>query len=431
MKNKSILRATRVRCPDCGEEHPATVERRPGQNGAARVVGRFVCGEAQREVQLSGNAGLYQHILGRSHFGQEAADPAPRRTLLNLVEITDTCNFSCPVCYAGCGPQRSPHFASEAEVLAAVQGARALGARSVTLTGGEPTEHPGLASLVRAVSRLGVRVAIPTNGLRLGREPGLAARLKAAGLHKVSVQLDTFDPAVHRAMRGNEHLPEKLRAVERCQEVGLRLGLVCTVTHLNLGEVADVLEYGLGLTPALFTVAFQVATPSGRHDLPEGPEVDREAVLERLLERAEVPGLGQEHLWPLPRFRPWGLHIHPDCGANLYLLTHGPRRRVLDELLDTGAFFGDLGRSGLGQSFAEKNLVPLAHALRRTPPARWPELLGHLRGFATGRGERGLVIVGVGGFCREDFYDLERVEHCPTTINSPDGPVSPCLRFRG
>ena len=417
-------RSTTVHCFGCGGSHPGVIERRGGQ-----IVGSYACDGQRHEAVLSESAELYETITARSHMLRDpGGEPWPPRAVLNLIEITNTCNFRCPVCYARSGPREEPRFASADEVVEKVRQARALGARGVTLTGGEPTQHPDLLDIVRRVSRLGVRVNMPSNGYRLGTEPDLARRLRRAGLYKTSIQLDTFRPEIHRLIRGNAHVEEKRQAMENARSAGLRLGIIATVTHLNVDDAPALVEFALGFAPALQTIAFQLMSRGGRHEIPPGPDVDREWVIERLI-RA---GYGDPRsFWPLPRFKPWGMRVHPDCGANLYLLTHGRRRCRLDEVVDLDRFFDHLARSDLPASFMTKNLVPLAHALREAAPARIPMLLAHLRGFLSGKGSRGLVVVGIGGFLREDFYDESRVERCPTTIATPQGPVSPCVHFRG
>jgi molybdenum cofactor biosynthesis enzyme MoaA len=421
----AVLRRTTVRCPTCDEPHDAVVERRDG-----RVVGRYTCGETPHEVPVSSSADLYETITRNARPAAAGASPWPPRPLLNLVEITDDCNFACPVCYASARPREAPRHLPVAEVLRAVTAVRDVGARNVTLTGGEPTVHPRIEELVERAAGLGLRVNLPTNGYRLGTEPDLARRLKRAGLTKVTIQLDTFDPETHQALRGNVFIDEKRRAFARCRDAGLRLGVSATVTHLNLDHVPALAEFGLGLAPAMQTIVFQVAARAGRFTASAGAPVDREAIVARLLASGVVPGLRAEHFWPLPSFRPWGMRVHADCGANAYVLTGGGGRRLLDDLLPVGELFGRLAASTLEGSFATRNLVPLALALQVTAPWRYPDLLRHLGGFLTGRGERSMVVLAAGGFLDREFYDLDRLACCSTTISSPAGPVSPCRRFR-
>jgi len=78
---------------------------------------------------------------------------------------------------------------------------RPHGVKKVRLTGGEPLLRPNLSELIGEITTLdGVRRrALTTNGVLLARH---AAELKASGLNRVTVSLDTLDPECVRAMSG-------------------------------------------------------------------------------------------------------------------------------------------------------------------------------------------------------------------------------------
>ena len=71
--------------------------------------------------------------------------------------------------------------------------------------------HPDLLAIVERLAKMGLSVAMVSNGYRLGREPELARSLKEAGLSRVCLQFDSLDEdtlqTLHRA-----HLPEKMAA---------------------------------------------------------------------------------------------------------------------------------------------------------------------------------------------------------------------------
>ncbi len=90
--------------------------------------------------------------------------------------------------------------------------------RKVRLTGGEPLLRPEVVEVVRALSALGVEVAITTNGQRLA---GLAARLGEAGLSRVNVSLDTLDPERFRQLMGGGSLVKTLLGLEEARRAGL------------------------------------------------------------------------------------------------------------------------------------------------------------------------------------------------------------------
>ncbi len=119
------------------------------------------------------------------------------------MSVIDNCNLRCVYCM----PLEGLTFAPSKELLTAqeletvVRAAAAVGFYKIRLTGGEPTIRTDLVEIVERISRIdGIAdVAMTTNGLRL---PQLADPLKAAGLNRINIHLDTLDP-VHltRVMR--------------------------------------------------------------------------------------------------------------------------------------------------------------------------------------------------------------------------------------
>src|SRR6476659_9867788 len=104
------------------------------------------------------------------------------RTVRDLrISVTDRCNFRCTYCMPEEGmkwlPREEILTFEEIERLAALMVGR-YGVDSVRLTGGEPTVRARLAVLVEKIARLGVDVAMTTNGATLRL---LAPQLRAAG----------------------------------------------------------------------------------------------------------------------------------------------------------------------------------------------------------------------------------------------------------
>jgi cyclic pyranopterin phosphate synthase len=121
------------------------------------------------------------------------------------VSVTDRCNFRCPYCMPKEIFGRSYTFLPRAEILSfeeitrVVAAAASLGVTKVRLTGGEPLLRRDLDTLVAMLSEVdGITdLALTTNGALLA---GKAHRLRAAGLARVTVSLDSLDEAVFTAM---------------------------------------------------------------------------------------------------------------------------------------------------------------------------------------------------------------------------------------
>jgi GTP 3',8-cyclase len=135
----------------------------------------------------------------------EPVDRLGRRLRDLRVSVTDRCNFRCPYCMPKEIFGRSYAFLPRAEILSfeeitrVVAAAASLGVTKVRLTGGEPLLRRDLEVLVAMLAGVdGITdLALTTNGALLA---GKAHRLRAAGLARVTVSLDSVDEAVFAAM---------------------------------------------------------------------------------------------------------------------------------------------------------------------------------------------------------------------------------------
>jgi len=110
------------------------------------------------------------------------------------VSLTDKCNLRCVYCMQEDMVFRpTPELLQDDELLTLMQLFAGLGFDKFRLTGGEPTIRPNVVELVREMKRIdGVRsISMTTNGVLLGK---LAEPLRAAGLERVNISIDTLDP---------------------------------------------------------------------------------------------------------------------------------------------------------------------------------------------------------------------------------------------
>jgi len=112
------------------------------------------------------------------------------------ISVTDRCNFSCVYCKSADPRNYFPHrdLLTWEEFLRVARVLAGLGIRKVRVTGGEPLLRDGIVAFIRALYQIrGLEdVAITTNGYLL---PEMAKDLAAAGSPRVTVSLDSTDPA--------------------------------------------------------------------------------------------------------------------------------------------------------------------------------------------------------------------------------------------
>ncbi|HVZ86158.1 MAG TPA: GTP 3',8-cyclase MoaA [Polyangia bacterium] len=170
-------------------------------------------------------------------------DPQARVVDYLRVSVIDRCNYRCTYCVPAEGAERRARdeLLAFEEIAALVRVFAGLGVRRVRLTGGEPTVRPGLPALVgllRAIPGLD-EIALSTNGHLLDR---WAAPLRAAGVDRLNVSLDSLDPRTFRALTGGGDLARVLAGLEAAAEAGFRAIKINTVAikGVNDGEVAAI-----------------------------------------------------------------------------------------------------------------------------------------------------------------------------------------------
>lgn len=194
-----------------------------------------------------------------------------QHTCTGLVEVTQRCGLRCPVCFAQAGSATAPDPTLDElhGMFSALYAAS--GACNVQISGGEPTEREDLPEIVAMAASSGFGlVQCNTNGLRLAREQGYAARLRQAGLDSVYLQcdapVDAAGDSVYATLRGRPLAAEKQAAIEACGRAGLGVILVATVVAgVNDHCLGDLLRCAVGQGSHVRGLHLQPVASFGRH----------------------------------------------------------------------------------------------------------------------------------------------------------------------
>ena len=171
-------------------------------------------------------------------FGREVTDIR--------ISVTKRCNFGCIYCHdEGLGPVLAPRMPHEDEMSAdeierLVRVAREFDIRSVKFTGGEPLVRLDMEEIIDRTVRQIPDVSMTTNGSMLAKR---AEGLRAAGLKRVNVSIDSLDPKAFREIRKGD-LHTVLMGIQEALRVGLKpVKLNMVVFKHTLPYIPEMIEY--------------------------------------------------------------------------------------------------------------------------------------------------------------------------------------------
>lgn len=342
LRDHIFLGTTQSLCPECLELTPAKIIAREGRVYFRKhcpthgVREDFVCSDVRQydrmEFSLEGKL--------PERFGTQPDRGCPfdcglcteheQHTCVGLVEITSSCNLSCPMCYAASGPG-GQHLTFDdcrraIDRLVEVEGRPEV----LQLSGGEPTIHPEFVRILQYACGQPIdMVMINSNGLRFAHDAELVdAVAELRRRVEVYFQFDGFRAETSQRLRGEPLVETKLRAIDALGRAGVRVILVVTLqAGVNDDEIGALVRFGLE-RPWITGVSFQPATYSGRHVLPETLErrITFPDVVRAVAEQTD--GLfAEEDFLPLPC-------AHPNCHSLSYAYRSGGRVVPLSRFID-------------------------------------------------------------------------------------------------
>jgi cyclic pyranopterin phosphate synthase len=187
---------------------------------------------------------------GHSLFAPALIDPFGRHVSYLRVSVTDRCDFRCTYCMA-----EHMTFLPKKDLLSLEELDRLCsafirkGVRKLRITGGEPLVRKNIMWLFRALSRHlqeGAldELTLTTNGSQL---PKFAAELKAAGVRRINVSLDTLDARRFKAITRWGELAQVMAGLDAAASVGLGIKLnAVALKGVNEDEIDDLIRFAHG-----------------------------------------------------------------------------------------------------------------------------------------------------------------------------------------
>jgi hypothetical protein len=236
-----------------------------------------------------------------------------QHTCCVVLDVTQRCNLSCPICFASAGSSTRLDPSLE-EIVGWCRTLLANGGPfNIHLSGGEPTVRNDLPELIRRIRALGFSyIQLNTNGVRLALDEEYAGELKEAGLACVFLQFDGVTEDIYEKMRGRHFLKTKIAAIQHCGRRGLGVVLVPTlVPEVNISQIGEILRTAIALAPAVRAVHFQPVSYFGR--FPGSPSGDDRITIPEVIQLIEEQTAGQ--------FKTG--NFYPASGENPYCSFHG------------------------------------------------------------------------------------------------------------
>ncbi len=211
------------------------------------------------------------------------------------ISVTDRCNFRCRYCM----PFDEYSWIDKKEILSFEEITRLatlfvqMGVDKIRITGGEPLVRQGIENLIGKLSPIpGIKdISLTTNGSLLAEK---AAALKAAGLKRINVSLDTLDPEKFRHMTKRGDLEKVLEGLFMAKKLGMIPIKVNAVIERGVNEqdILDLVEFSRNNGFAIRFIEYMDVGNS--NNWASEKTVSKKEILDRIHARFPLKELGRD-----------------------------------------------------------------------------------------------------------------------------------------
>jgi uncharacterized radical SAM superfamily Fe-S cluster-containing enzyme len=371
-------------------------------------------------------------------------------TALAIIDITNRCNLTCPVCFANAAQAGYVYEPTKEQIFEMLENLRSndpVPPPAIQFSGGEPTIRKDLPELVRKAKELGFHhVEVNTNGLLLAQSVEFGRSLLEAGVSTIYLQFDGLTPDVYKFTRGVDLLDIKMKAIENCREAGLSVVLVVTlVKGVNDFQLGDIIRFAIKNFDLIRCVNVQPVSICGRI-----PEDERNKIritipdFMKLVEEQTDGKIKVSDFFPVPSVVPISRAVgslkgkryvefttHPHCGMATYAFVEGDDMIPINRYGNVEKFIKSMEKvyEEASKGHSKKAKLRLIGALRHIKFGLLRKyLLPILRSGSyesLGNLHRKMLLVSSMHFMDPYNFDLERLQRCCIHYAVPDGRIIP------
>jgi uncharacterized radical SAM superfamily Fe-S cluster-containing enzyme len=463
VSNLQVIKETKSICPEClqvleasifEEDNKVYIQKECSQHGKFREIYWSDYEQYQRAEKLrcdgDGLANPRTETKLDCPLDCGICPQHKSHTALAIIDITNRCNLTCPVCFANAAAAGYVYEPTKEEIFAMLENLRSnepVPPPALQFSGGEPTIRKDLPELVKKAKELGFHhVEVNTNGLRLAQSIDFCRSLLDAGVSTVYLQFDGLTSDVYKFTRGADLLDIKMKAIANCREAGLSIVLVVTlVKSVNDHQLGDIIRFAIENFDLIRCVNVQPVSICGRI-----PEDEREKMritipdFMKLVEEQTDGKIKASDFFPVPSVVPISRAIgslkgkryvefttHPHCGMATYAFVEG------DDIIP-------INRYGNVEKFIKSMEKIYEEASKGHPKKAKLRLIGSLRHIkfgllrkyllpilrtgsyeSLGKLHRKMLMISSMHFMDPYNFDLERVQRCCIHYAVPDGRIIP------
>jgi uncharacterized radical SAM superfamily Fe-S cluster-containing enzyme len=426
-----------------------------------KVYQRSICPEhGTAEALIAANAEWYLKVINTRQltdkpgkFSREINQGCPhdcglctwheKACNIPIFSITNACDLKCPICFTY-NRDDLEYFMAAAEFKKIIDWIieSETHVDLVNITGGEPTLHPQLFTLLDICKKKEIgRITLNSNGLKLSQDEDFVKKLAQYGVY-VILSFNTLNKNTAKKMHGKDVLGHKLKALENLEKYGVQTTLMNVSTKdLNDKEIGKIIHLALK-KDFIRSVTIQNMTYTGfggsrfmpRKHLP----IDE--VISNIVKKQEKR-FTHEDFFPMPG-------SHPLCYSTCYFFQDGDYTFPLKRLFSDNEYYEILGKKYLvhpGENFqqlltdkinevwAEPDKYPQSEMILRTMKKMIAMLYppgGSLTPFERQeRAEKFIKTIYIHAHMDEDNFDLSRIARCGDLVPAANKTFIPACSY--